>query len=65
MTLKENEVRYSFGLFSLHKGVIHVPDELLDKDHPLRYKPFNHLEFLRAQKDLSETEYAAKAYCAI
>ncbi|KAI5354278.1 hypothetical protein L3X38_007173 [Prunus dulcis] len=35
VTLKENEVRYSFGLFSLHKGVIHVPDELLDKDHPL------------------------------
>ncbi|PQM38365.1 putative 2-oxoglutarate-dependent dioxygenase AOP1 [Prunus yedoensis var. nudiflora] len=65
VTLKENEVRYSFGLFSLHKGVIHVPDELVDKDHPLRYKPFNHLEFLRAQRDLSETEYAAKAYCAI
>ncbi|KAH0974253.1 hypothetical protein GBA52_016152 [Prunus armeniaca] len=50
---------------AFNKGMIQVPDELVDKEHPLRYKPLNHLEFLRAHKDVGETEYAAQAYCAI
>ncbi|CAB4279272.1 unnamed protein product [Prunus armeniaca] len=63
--LRENEARYSSELLSVNKGMIQVPDELVDKEHPLRYKPLNHLEFLRAHKDVGETEYAAQAYCAI
>ncbi|KAL6279746.1 hypothetical protein ACE6H2_016627 [Prunus campanulata] len=65
VTLRENEVRCSFELLSVNKGVIQVPDELVDKEHPLRYKPLNHLEFLGAYRDVGETEYAAQAYCAI
>ncbi|KAL6279747.1 hypothetical protein ACE6H2_016628 [Prunus campanulata] len=62
VTLRENEVRYSFVLLSINKGVIQVPDELVDKEHPLRYKPLNHLEFLRAQKDAGETEETLDKY---
>ncbi|KAM1787349.1 hypothetical protein ACFX11_037750 [Malus domestica] len=65
VTLTENVVRYTFGVFSVKKGVIHVPNELVDEDHPLLYKPLNHVEFLMAQRHTGETEYAAKAYCAI
>lgn len=65
MILRENEARYSSELLSVNKGMIQVPDEFVDKEHPLRYKPLNHLEFLRAHKDAGETEYAARAYCAI
>ncbi|XP_021811788.1 2-oxoglutarate-dependent dioxygenase AOP3-like [Prunus avium] len=65
VTLRENEVRYSFRVLSLYKGVIRVPNELVDKDHPLLYKPLSHLEFLNARKSVGETEYAGKAYCAI
>ncbi|KAJ7966118.1 2-oxoglutarate-dependent dioxygenase [Quillaja saponaria] len=39
--------RYSCGLFTLPKEetVIEVPNELVDKDHPLLYKPFNYGEY--------------------
>ncbi|XP_016651031.1 PREDICTED: LOW QUALITY PROTEIN: 2-oxoglutarate-dependent dioxygenase AOP3-like [Prunus mume] len=39
VTLRENEVRYSLGLFSFQEGVIQIPNELIDKDHPIQYKP--------------------------
>ena len=45
--MKQNKVRYSVGLFTLIKEIVHVPEELVDDDHPLRYKPFDHFEFLR------------------
>lgn len=39
--------RYSYALFSLPKEevVIEVPQEFIDKDHPLLYKPFNFAEY--------------------
>ena len=40
--------RYSCGLFSTPKeeAVIEVPDELVDKEHPLQYRPFNFSDYL-------------------
>lgn len=39
--------RYSYALFSLPKEevVIEVPQEFIDKEHPLLYKPFNFAEY--------------------
>ncbi|CAL9029025.1 unnamed protein product [Prunus brigantina] len=47
VTLRENEVRYSLGLFSFQEGVIQIPNELIDKDHPNQYKPVHLLEYVQ------------------
>ncbi|CAI0422539.1 unnamed protein product [Linum tenue] len=43
-----NEARYSLGLFSFPKAdyLIKVPEELVDEQHPLLFKPFYHKELL-------------------
>ncbi|KAF9612994.1 hypothetical protein IFM89_004798 [Coptis chinensis] len=40
--------RYSFGLFLAPKegAVIEIPEELVDKEHPLLYRPFNYMDYL-------------------
>ncbi|KAK7392969.1 hypothetical protein VNO78_21419 [Psophocarpus tetragonolobus] len=55
-----NETRYSLGLFAFHKGIVKVPQELIDEEHPLQYKPFDHLALLNFT-------YSAnmKAYCGV
>ncbi|KAJ8755208.1 hypothetical protein K2173_019006 [Erythroxylum novogranatense] len=38
-----NKERYSVGLFSYsHKGMVEVPEELVDDEHPLQFKPYNY-----------------------
>ncbi|KAK7267134.1 hypothetical protein RIF29_19798 [Crotalaria pallida] len=41
-----NETRYSLGLFAFFRGTLQVPEELVDEDHPMQYKPFDHLALL-------------------
>ncbi|CAI0459334.1 unnamed protein product [Linum tenue] len=43
-----NEARYSLGLFSYPKdgSLIEVPEEMVDEEHPLLFKPFYYEEFL-------------------
>ncbi|GMN37302.1 hypothetical protein TIFTF001_006712 [Ficus carica] len=45
VTIKEERTRYSVGLFSHIKGVIHVPEEMVDEEHPLGYTPIDSLGF--------------------
>lgn len=48
MIIKERVVdRYSLALFSFSDGIVQVPEELVDEQHPLKYKPFEHLGLLR------------------
>lgn len=64
-----NEARYSVGLFSIPKGgsIIKAPEELVDEEHPLLFKPFDHVEFLKyyytekGQRDL----FALRTYCGV
>ncbi|XP_020224845.1 probable inactive 2-oxoglutarate-dependent dioxygenase AOP2 [Cajanus cajan] len=58
--MKGNEIRYSLGLFAFYKGIMQVPEELIDEEHPLQYKPFDHLGLLNFT-------YSAnmKAYCGV
>ncbi|KAG5016296.1 hypothetical protein JHK82_021964 [Glycine max] len=64
-----NEARYSAGLFSIPKGgsIIKAPEELVDEEHPLLFKPFDHVEFLKSyyteqgQRDQS----ALRTYCGV
>ncbi|ESW17548.1 hypothetical protein PHAVU_007G248400 [Phaseolus vulgaris] len=53
------DTRYSLGLFAFYKGIMKVPEELIDEEHPVHYKPFDHLGLLNF--------YSAnmKAYCGV
>ncbi|KAB1214331.1 putative 2-oxoglutarate-dependent dioxygenase AOP1 [Morella rubra] len=66
--LIEDESRYTIGLFAFQDGTIHLPEELVDEEHPLKYKPFNGLEFLNAQfrkAGQNGQEMSVEAYCGI
>lgn len=60
VVMNGNETRYSLGLFAFYRGNLQVPEELIDEEHPLQYKPFDHLALLNFS-------YSAniKAYCGI
>ncbi|KAK7349161.1 hypothetical protein VNO77_06306 [Canavalia gladiata] len=64
-----NEARYSAGLFSVPKGgcIIKAPEELVDEEHPLLFKAFDHVEFLKyyysekGQRD----QFALRTFCGV
>ncbi|CAN1837658.1 Probable 2-oxoglutarate-dependent dioxygenase AOP1.2 [Linum perenne] len=59
--------RYSMGLFGFNNGMIHVPQELVDEEHPLRYRALDHqglFDFFRTQEGYN-SECPVKAYCGI
>ncbi|OUZ99652.1 Oxoglutarate/iron-dependent dioxygenase [Macleaya cordata] len=47
--MRGSKERYSYALFAEPKmeAVVEVPMELVDKDHPLLFRPFQHKDFLR------------------
>ncbi|WCJ40646.1 2-oxoglutarate (2OG) and Fe(II)-dependent oxygenase superfamily protein [Euphorbia peplus] len=47
--MKGKKARYSVGLFTAFKEgyVIKAPEELVDEEYPLLYKPFDHFEYLK------------------
>ncbi|XP_065866523.1 probable 2-oxoglutarate-dependent dioxygenase AOP1 [Euphorbia lathyris] len=63
------EVRYAVGLFSFLKGMIKAPKEVVDEEHPLKYKPFEHqglLDFYQSSNDHSKGDSnMVKAFCGI
>ncbi|XP_062088573.1 probable 2-oxoglutarate-dependent dioxygenase AOP1 [Humulus lupulus] len=64
---EEKAARYSIGLFSFVNGVMHIPEELVDDEWPLQYKPFDHFHFLRFYFMEGGTASACpiKDYCAV
>ena len=68
VTLSENDVRHSLGLFSFRVGETHTQKELIDEDHPLQYKPLNNMEYTQyIKKNISSLgpDYSVKAYCGV
>ncbi|KAM1120384.1 hypothetical protein ACFX13_045243 [Malus domestica] len=66
VVLKENKVRYSFGQFFWNKGVMYVPNELTDEDHPMQYKPIDLVEYLQYYHENMSTvgfDFSVKDYC--
>ncbi|XP_022151695.1 probable 2-oxoglutarate-dependent dioxygenase AOP1 [Momordica charantia] len=62
-----NEDRYSVGMFGFSNGTVEVPKELVDQNHPLKYKPFNHiglLRFFQSQEGFN-SKSPLKDYCAL
>ncbi|KAK0595174.1 hypothetical protein LWI29_004264 [Acer saccharum] len=64
-----NAARYSAGLFSIPKGgyIIKAPEELVDEEHPLLFKPFDQIEFLGFYNaEAGQTvQSALKTYCGV
>ncbi|PON77946.1 Oxoglutarate/iron-dependent dioxygenase [Parasponia andersonii] len=65
--MKENKDRYSIVLFSFIKGVIHVPEELVDEEHPLQYKPIDCMgyEVFRSSKESRKFACVIKNFCGV
>ncbi|XP_062088574.1 probable 2-oxoglutarate-dependent dioxygenase AOP1 [Humulus lupulus] len=65
----ENKERYSVALFTFIKGVIHVPEEFVDDEHPLRYEPFDHFAYnryyLSREAQNSSVRRNIKSFCGI
>ncbi|PON66362.1 Oxoglutarate/iron-dependent dioxygenase [Parasponia andersonii] len=55
--------RYSLGLFSYHDGTIEIPHELIDEQHPLQFRSFDHYGLLNYFSTAPNAESTAKAYC--
>ncbi|KAL3747556.1 hypothetical protein ACJRO7_016362 [Eucalyptus globulus] len=55
VVMSETRARHSIGLFSTMKGVIRCPEEMVDEQHPLLFKPFEEIDLVRYHRIL-ETE---------
>jgi isopenicillin N synthase-like dioxygenase len=64
-----NKARYSVGLFSIPKAgcIVKAPEEMVDEEHPLLFKPFDHVEFLAFYytKEGQRVPSALKTYCGV
>ncbi|KAL1565080.1 putative 2-oxoglutarate-dependent dioxygenase AOP1 [Salvia divinorum] len=47
MDINGNETRYTAALFSFLSKTVEAPEELIDDEHPLKYKPFAHVDLLK------------------
>ncbi|KAG4915873.1 hypothetical protein JHK82_053507 [Glycine max] len=69
VTMNGKKSRYSMGLFSFGGNkMMRIPDELVNDQHPLRYKPiFDHYEYLRFydKEKIKEPYSRIQAYCGI
>ncbi|KAA0058792.1 putative 2-oxoglutarate-dependent dioxygenase AOP1 isoform X1 [Cucumis melo var. makuwa] len=65
--MRGEETRYSIGMFSFKNGTIEVPQGFVDDANPLRYKPFNHYDFLTYDKANAShnTISRIKDYCGL
>ncbi|KAG6425975.1 hypothetical protein SASPL_110186 [Salvia splendens] len=56
--------KYSIGTFSFVRGILEVPQELVNDKNPLQFKPFNHLDFLDYCREGGSKMYGAiQGYC--
>lgn len=69
VNIKGDKERYSMGIFSYIDGMIQVPEELVDDEHPRKYKSFNHYDLLYFIANnvarLSESKSTMGAYCGV
>ncbi|XVF74659.1 hypothetical protein PTKIN_Ptkin13bG0129000 [Pterospermum kingtungense] len=71
VTMTGNKTRYCVALFASPRGgyQVKVPEELVDEEHPLLFKPFDYEGFLGfySAQDITRrvTESGLKVYCSI
>jgi hypothetical protein len=67
ITVSGGVSRYSAILFSAPYFMIQAPDELVDDEHPLRFKPHNNDDYVcfRVSEEGARHEDRLKAYCSV
>lgn len=62
-----NASRYSIAQFSFLEGIIETPEEFVDEEHPLQFKPFDHLKYLDFynKEENRKLECAIRTYCGV
>ncbi|WCJ40695.1 2-oxoglutarate (2OG) and Fe(II)-dependent oxygenase superfamily protein [Euphorbia peplus] len=69
VVVEGGEVRYSVGIFAYLTGLIKVPKELVDENHPLKYKPFESQPFIDSYLTSNDPDKYdrnnLKVYCGI
>jgi len=66
--MNATKTRYSMGLFSFSGKILQIPAELVNEQHPLRYKSIlDNYEYIRFyEKEKSKDPYSRiEAYCGI
>ncbi|KAG2403354.1 2-oxoglutarate-dependent dioxygenase [Vigna angularis] len=65
--VKSKKERYSMGLLSYAGKIMEAEEELVDEEHPLRYKPLDHYGYLRffLTQEALKSDSRIKAYCGI
>lgn len=62
------EERYSLGLFTfIRDRIIQIPKELVDDEHPLKFKAFDHFKYIDYiyTDEGKRSKCPIKDYCAI
>ncbi|KAK2997293.1 hypothetical protein RJ639_026575, partial [Escallonia herrerae] len=65
---ERDQARYSLALFSFNDGVIQVPEEVVDDEHPLKFKPFDHFGYFRfcmAHVGKRKFEHLIEEFCGV
>ncbi|WVZ99686.1 hypothetical protein U9M48_044949 [Paspalum notatum var. saurae] len=67
ITVAGNVTRYSAILFSVPHDKVEVPDELVDDEHPLRFRPHDHNDFVCfcVSEEGGRHEDKLMAYCGV
>ncbi|PIA65327.1 hypothetical protein AQUCO_00100656v1 [Aquilegia coerulea] len=69
VVLSGDKERFSYSLFASPKEgvIVEVPEELVDQEHPLLYKPFNFMDFFNqlCVTDLKYNENPLEAYTGV
>ncbi|PIA65341.1 hypothetical protein AQUCO_00100665v1 [Aquilegia coerulea] len=62
-----DDVRYSTALFSHSKGMVQTPEEMVDEEHPLLYKPFDHCAYhaFALTKEAQKFDSQIKGFCGV
>ena len=69
MVLSGDKDRFSIGVFSVPKDekTIKAPEEMINEDHPLLFKPFVYGEFFkffRMEENVNDP-FALEKYCGV
>ncbi|WCJ40732.1 2-oxoglutarate (2OG) and Fe(II)-dependent oxygenase superfamily protein [Euphorbia peplus] len=67
VVMEGEDVRYSIGFFGFITGMIEVPKELVDEEHPLKYNPFDqykYIEFFLSDPTKYDVK-SVKGYCGV
>lgn len=69
VVMNETMSRYSLGFFSVQKSsnLVKAFDEMVDKERPLLYNPFDYGEFLKFfyKEGGIQSKFALKTYCGV